>query len=145
MDAVCTRDLGCAGMAGGSATARLGQFVDQVRQHPIEGDTREVDNSKTRTTVDMRALVDLVQSAGSDLIVYRELDAAVRAALAGDPAPLLRLTAQSQSWSQGTSSASYFSDGLYFAVTCADYAQLFDPGASPSTRRDQLGAALAMA
>src|SRR3954469_639226 len=145
MDAVCTRDLGCAGIAGGSATARLGQLVEQLRERPIEGDTREVDNSKTHTTVDVRALVDLLQSAGSDPIVYRELDAAVRAALAGDPAPLLRLTAQSQAWSNGTSSAAYFSVGLYFAVTCVDYQQLFDLRASPNTRRDQLGAALGMA
>src|SRR4051794_12170756 len=145
MDAVCARDLGCAGAAGGSATARLGQIVAQLRQSPIEGDTREVDNSRTHVVVDVRALVDLVQYAASDPIVYRELDASVRAALAGDPAPLLRLTAQSQSWSNGTSSASYFSAGLYFAVTCADYPQLFDMRASPSRRRDQLGGALGMA
>jgi pimeloyl-ACP methyl ester carboxylesterase len=145
MDAVCERDLACAGLAGGSATARLGQLVAQLRQRPIEGNTRDADSSSTHVTVDVRALVNLVQDAGSDPIVYRELDASVRAALAGDPGPLLRLTAQSQSWSNGTSSASYFSVGLYFGVTCVDYPQLFDLRASPSTRRDQLGAALGMA
>jgi pimeloyl-ACP methyl ester carboxylesterase len=145
MDAVCTRDIACAGLGGGSATARLGQLVARVRQQPIEGDTRDADDSKAHVTVDVRALVDLVQDAGSDPIVYRELDASVRAALGGDPAPLLRLTAQSQSWSNGTSRASYFSDGLFFDVTCVDYPQLFDLRASPSARRDQFGAALGMA
>src|SRR4051812_29070273 len=135
MDAVCARDLACAAAAPGSATARLGQLLAQVRNAPIAGATRDADNSKVQATVDVRALADLVQDAGSDPIVYRELDASVRAALAGDHAPLLRLTAQSQSWSHGTSSADYFSDGLYFAVSCTDYPQLFDLRSSPDARR----------
>ena len=43
-------------------------------------------------------LVDMVQDAASEPIIYREMDASVRAALAGDRAPLLRLVAQSQSY-----------------------------------------------
>ena len=69
----------------------------------------------------------------------------VRAALAGDDVPILRLSAQSQSWSHGTSSADYFSDGLFFAVSCTDYPQLFDMRSSPTERRSQYGAAAGMA
>ena len=86
-----------------------------------------------------------MQDAGSDPVVYRELDASVRAALAGDDVPILRLTAQSQTWSHGTSSADYFSDGLFFAVSCTDYPQLFDMRASPAERRSQFGVAAGMA
>ena len=50
----------------------------------------------------IRALVDMVQDAGSDPVIYRELDASVRAALAGDDAPLLRLVAQSKTYDHGT-------------------------------------------
>jgi pimeloyl-ACP methyl ester carboxylesterase len=145
MDAVCARDLACSTAAPGSATARLAQLLAAVRQSPIEGDTRGSDGGKVHATADVRALVDIVQDAGSDPVVYRELDASVRAALAGDRAPLLRLVAQSQAWNHGTNDAGYFSDGLYFAVSCFDYPQLFDMRSSPDTRRGQFGAAAAMA
>jgi pimeloyl-ACP methyl ester carboxylesterase len=145
MDAACARDLACSAIAPGSATARLAQLVARVRGQPIEGTTRDSDGSTKQQTVDVRALVDLMQDAGSDPVVYRELDASVRAALAGDDVPILRLTAQSQTWSHGTSSADYFSDGLFFAVSCTDYPQLFDMRSSPAERRSQFAAAAGMA
>jgi pimeloyl-ACP methyl ester carboxylesterase len=145
-DAVCARDMACATAApSGTATARLAQLLVRVRQHPITGPTRGAAGDKLDETVDVHALADMVQDAGSDPIVYRELDASVRAALSGDDAPLLRLTAQSQEWSHGTSSASYFSDGLYFAVSCTDYPQLFDMRVPPDARRGRFGQAAAMA
>jgi pimeloyl-ACP methyl ester carboxylesterase len=145
MDAVCARDLSCSATAPGSATARLAQLVAVVRDAPFEGDTRDSDDSSVHARVDVRALVDLVQDAGSDPVIYRELDASVRAALAGDRVPLLRLVAQSQTWSHGTNPATYFSDGLYFAVACTDYPQLFDMSAAPGERRSQFAASASMA
>jgi pimeloyl-ACP methyl ester carboxylesterase len=139
MDAVCARDAGCAGAAPGSATARLAQLLARVRAQPITGATRDSDGSRVRSArVDVRALVDMVQDAGSDPVIYRELDASVSAALAGDNAPLLRLTAQSQTYDHGGSTPDYFSDGLYFAVSCMDYPQLFSMHSSPTRRRAQL-------
>lgn len=143
MDAVCARDAGCAAAGPGSATARLAALLDRVRRAPIVGRTRDADDSAVTARVDVRALVDMVQDAASDPIVLRELDASVRAALAGDDVPLLRLTAQSQSWSHGTSPADSFSDGLYMAVACTDYPQLFSMNATVAERRAQLAAALA--
>jgi pimeloyl-ACP methyl ester carboxylesterase len=145
MDQVCTRDLSCSALAGGSATDRLAMLVDKVRAQPIEGETRDADGTTKQATVDIRALADMVQDAGSDPVVYRELDASVRAALDGDNVPILRLVAQSQTWSHGTSPAGYFSDGLFFAVSCTDYPQLFDMRASPGERRAQFAAAASMA
>jgi pimeloyl-ACP methyl ester carboxylesterase len=145
MDAVCTRDLACSAIAPGSATERLGQLVARVREDPIVGATRDANGDRLDARVDVRALADMVQDAASDPVVYRELDASVRAALAGDGTPILRLTAQSQTWSHGTSSASYFSDGLFFAVSCTDYPQLFDMRSSPTERRSQFAAAAASA
>src|SRR4051812_7945675 len=145
MDAACARDLACSAIAPGSASGRLAQLVARVREQPIAGTTRDADGTRKQQMVDVRALVDLMQDAGSDPVVYRELDASVRAALAGDDVPLLRLTAQSQTWSHGTSSAAYFSDGLFFAVSCPDYPQLFDMRSSPAERRSQFGAAAATA
>ena len=73
----------------------------------------------------VREVADMVQDSASDPVILRELDASVRAALAGDAAPLRRLAKQSRAWSHGTSTPDYFSDGLYWAVNCVDLPQLF--------------------
>ena len=142
MDAVCSRDPACSTTAPGSATGRLAQLLDVLRQGPISGATRDADNAKTRVTIGPDALVDLVGDAGIDPVVYRELDAAVRAALAGDRVPLLRLVAQSRSFDHFAYPASLWSAGLYFAVSCTDYPQLFDMRASSAERRRQFADAI---
>jgi pimeloyl-ACP methyl ester carboxylesterase len=143
LDTVCARDPGCATAAGpGSATARLAQLLDALRQAPITGRTRDADGSAVRATVTVRAVADMVQDSASDPVILRELDASVRAALAGDQAPLLRLAAQSDTWDHSPSPPGYFSRGAYFAVNCLDLPQLFSPQASPARRREQFVAAL---
>jgi hypothetical protein len=83
-----------------------------------------------------------VQDAASDPVIYRELDPSVRAALAGDNVPLLRLAVQSGTYDHGTSTPAYFSDGLYFAVACVDYPQLFSMSSSPAQRRAEYAASV---
>ena len=139
---MCERDAGCSAAAPGSATARLAALVARLRQGPITGRTRDSDGSRVRARVDIRAVVDMVQDAASEPIIYREMDASVRAALAGDRRPLLRLVAQSQSYLHGVSPADYYSNGLYFAVSCMDYPQLFSMAVHPAQRREQLAARL---
>jgi pimeloyl-ACP methyl ester carboxylesterase len=143
LDAVCVRDPGCAAAAPGTATARLAALLDVVRAAPITGTARNADTGRVAARVDARTLVDMVQDAASDPVILRELDASVRAALAGDAVPLLRLAAQSNTFNHGASSAGYFSNGLYMAVSCSDYPQLFSLAASPAQRRRQLAAAVA--
>ncbi len=140
MDAVCARDAACAAAAPGSAGDRIAQLLGDLRRGPLAGPTRDADGSRMQARVDVRALVDMVQDAGSDPVIYRELDASVRAALAGDRAPLLRLAAQSHTFDHGISPAGYFSDGLYMAVACADYPQLFSMRSTPAQRRRQFAA-----
>jgi pimeloyl-ACP methyl ester carboxylesterase len=125
------------------ATGRLAQLVARLRVAPISGKTFDSDRTPVRARVDVRALVDMVQDAGTDPVIYRELDASVRAALAGDNVPLLRLTAQEQTYDHGTSTADYFSDGLYFAVSCMDYPQLFSMHSTAAARRAQLQRSIA--
>jgi hypothetical protein len=114
-----------------------------LRTKAIAGRTRDADASSVRARVGVREVVDMLQDAGSDPVVYRELDASVRAALAGDDAPLLRLVAQSRTWSHGTSDPGYFSNGLYWAVACMDYPQLWTPQSSFARRRQELAASIA--
>jgi pimeloyl-ACP methyl ester carboxylesterase len=151
-DSVCAHSLACVTAAPGSSWARIGALARDLRVAPIVGQT--VDNTGRRVTirVDIRALVDLVNDAGFDasptglnLGVYRELDAAARAWLEHrDSAPLLRLTAQSYGFDNfGFGPAPQFSDGLYFAVACTDYPQLFRMSAPPAERKRQLAQAIA--
>jgi pimeloyl-ACP methyl ester carboxylesterase len=143
LDIVCARDPGCANAAPGSATARLGRLLAQLRMAPITGSARDSDGSRGEARVTVRTIVDLVQDAASDPVIYRELDPAVSAALAGDKVPLLRLALQSGTYDHGTSTPDYFSDGLYFAVSCVDYPQLFSMSGTPAQRRTQYAASIA--
>jgi pimeloyl-ACP methyl ester carboxylesterase len=139
-DATCRRSPACADAAPGASWPRISELATRLRQHPLFGTT--VDNSgvPTAATVDIRTLVNLVNDAGVDAGVYAQLDAAARAILdAGDGVPLLRLAVQSLQFDNGGSGGvKQFSDGLYFAVACTDYPQLFDMRAAPAERRLQM-------
>jgi pimeloyl-ACP methyl ester carboxylesterase len=107
------------------SVARLGELLARVRVTPIMGDARDADTSFLGgVRVDPRVLADMVQDSASDPVTLRELDASVRAALAGDDVPLLRLAGQSNSWNHTPSEAGYFSRGAYLAVACLDYPRL---------------------
>jgi pimeloyl-ACP methyl ester carboxylesterase len=106
------------------AVDRLGALLARVRAAPISGTTRDADMSRLQVRVDPRVLADMVQDSASDPVTLRELDASVRAALAGDDVPLLRLAGQSGVWNHSPSEADYFSRGAYLAVSCLDYPQL---------------------
>jgi pimeloyl-ACP methyl ester carboxylesterase len=138
LDGVCSRDLGCrsATAAGRSTpTGRLARLAARLRAGPpVRGTVPGSGGHAERVVVGVRTLADLVQDAASDVTVDRELDAAVRAALDGDPVPLVRLVVKSDAAGRGTGDAHDFSDGLYFAVACTDYPQLYPMAASPVTR-----------
>jgi pimeloyl-ACP methyl ester carboxylesterase len=151
-DTVCALSVACSTAAPGPAWARIGALARDLRVAPIVGQTVDSDGNLVTIRVDIRALVDLVNDAGFDASptgmnagIYRELDAAARAWLEHrDGAPLLRLTAQSygfDNFSFGTTGQ--YSDGLYFAVACTDYPQLFHMSALPAERKRQLAAAIA--
>jgi hypothetical protein len=109
----------------------------------VVGRTREPGGPPATWTVDVDALVTMVNNAGSDTGVYRDLDAAARAVLEhGDAAPLLRLAAQSI-YTDDSRPVAEFSAGLYIAVYCNDYPQAFDMAATPATRRAQYAASVA--
>jgi pimeloyl-ACP methyl ester carboxylesterase len=140
---VCERSIACDVHGGAQAVARFAALLARVRRQPISGITRLANGARTHQTIDARRLADLVQDSGSDPVILRESDASVRAALAGDDVPLLRLVAQEQAYNHGTASAVYFNDPLYMAVSCTDYPQLFDMRASPRVRARQFARAVA--
>ena len=140
----CSRSAACAAAApGGRAWARISALARRLARAPVTGETTTPDGTRGRLTVTALTLVNLVNNAGFDPVVYQDLDAAGRALLRQhDAAPLLRLAALSLSFDDTNESLPGFSDGLYFAVSCTDYVQLFDAGAPRAVRARQYATAL---
>jgi pimeloyl-ACP methyl ester carboxylesterase len=144
-DQACSRSPACAAATrgDGSAWSRIARLARRLARQPVTGETTTLDGTRTRMTVTELTLVNLVNNAGFDPIVYQDLDAAGRALLQrGDPAPLLRLAALSIGFDDTNFPLPEFSDGLYFAVSCSDYVQLFSRTAPPAVRLRQYDAAL---
>jgi pimeloyl-ACP methyl ester carboxylesterase len=142
-DISCLRSVACQRAAPGHAWARLSVLASYLRRHPLTGRTRTPYGNKVTEHVGTTELTEMVNDAGSDNGVYRELDAAGRALLRDhDPKPLLRLT--EQDIYTGTSGpVREFNDGLYQATTCLDYPQPFSYSQTPARRTAQYAHALA--
>ena len=141
-DTVCRRAVGCP---RGSSWARISRLAALLRRHAATGTVVGTDATRHRVTVGVTALVNIVNDAGYDTDPYRQLDAAARAYLdRRDAAPLLRLYAQDvgYDYSDYSAAARDYSDGLYLAVACTDYPQLFDVRSKPARRRTQLAASI---
>jgi pimeloyl-ACP methyl ester carboxylesterase len=141
-DLACRRSLACALAAPGSSMARIGALAERLRRAPVVGRTREPGSAPSTWKVDVGILIALINNAGSDAGVYRELDAAARAVLERrDGAPLLRLAAKSLYTDDG-GPVREWSAGQYSAVYCTDYPQAFDMRASLTVRQAQYEAAV---
>jgi pimeloyl-ACP methyl ester carboxylesterase len=139
LSAACTAATG----GGGGAWARIGALAARLARAPVTGRTTLADGTRGTVTVTVLTLVNLINNAGFDPVVYRDLDAAGRAlAGRGDAAPLLRLAALSLGFDDTNYPLPEFSDGLYYAVACTDYVQLFSRTAAPTARARQYAMAL---
>ncbi len=141
IDLVCARTPGCE--RGGVTTSQLlDRVLAQVRRTPYRGVAYDADGVRHRVVVDAPALVGLTFGATYGPAWYRELPGALRSALTGDRAPLLRIVAEADYPSGGGGAVADYSEGLDAAVNCHDYPQLFDMTAPPSARRAQFAAAV---
>jgi pimeloyl-ACP methyl ester carboxylesterase len=143
-DAACERWAPCAQAAPGTAWERIGAVAQALRTQPISGTVPGSTGAREEVSMNVVGLVDLMNDAAGDPQIYRDLDAADRALLyAGDPAPLLRLYAQRLALDEAYFHlpVSEYSVGLYLAVSCLDYPQLFNMQQSPAVRAEELSAA----
>lgn len=140
----CAESTACRSAAGANgAWSRIGLLAKRLTRAPITGETVSPEGTLTKLTVTVGTLVNLVNNAGFDPVIYRDLDAAARALLQhDDQAPLLRLASLSLGFDNSNFPLPVFSDGLYFAVACTDYVQLFSRTASPAVRARQYRSAL---
>lgn len=144
LDLACQRSDSCSAL-GHAPTDRLRQLITGLRAAPISGKAPDSWGHRITKQLDVSMLVEVVFNAGNYPVIYRDLDAAVRAWLdSGDRIPLLRLAAEVDTdW--GTPGASSFSAGLYAAVACAEYPLLYPLAQSPAQRRTAYNAAIAQA
>jgi pimeloyl-ACP methyl ester carboxylesterase len=143
IDLVCQRTPACASLGASTGTV-LAQVLAEVRRSPWHGLAPDEDGVRHRVTVDGPALVSVVFGATYGPAVYREVPGALRSAINGDKAPLLRLVAEDEFPSGGLDDAVDYSEGLDAAVTCHDYPQLYDMSAPPALRKKQYAAAVSL-
>jgi pimeloyl-ACP methyl ester carboxylesterase len=137
---VCERAPDCRSL-GGSTITRLSQLLDVVRQKPLHARQTGADGKMHKVTVNTVELTYLAYAATFTTAIYREFDPALRAALAGDPAPIARLVAE-QDFFGGDGPSFAYSEGLDAAVSCQDYPQLYDMSQPPAVRQQQYAAAV---
>ncbi len=133
----CRRDVVCA-QHPGAPMQRVRRLVERVRHQPITGRAPNADGEVRRVTVDVNAVVTMLTAGSGNPTVYREVDAAIRAALREHPylLPLLRL-ARETTYEGGAGDYRVYSEGLFLAVSCNDYAQPFDISAPIAERPAQ--------
>ena len=144
-DEACLRSPACGAAEPESPWARIGSLAARLRRDPVTGVVPDATGHDATVTMDVVGLVDLVNDAAGDPLVYRSLDAAARALLEDDdPAPLLRLYAQRLALDEEYTGipAGEYSGELYLAVSCLDYPQLFPMSATPAIRTARLAAAV---
>ena len=139
-DQVCRRSASCA---GGAPLDELRQMALRLESKPLTGTAEDADGVPHRVRVDGAALGQIAGDASYYYTIYRDLLAAQRAYLRGDPAPLLRIAAEDLPFTGGGPVKSY-SEGAYAAVACHDYPTIWDPSASLPERRAELRAARAL-
>lgn len=140
-NAVCQRDAYCASLPG-AALQRIDKLVKQLQSVPISGTAPDENGAPTPATADPSTVGLILYGGLSGPVNYRDLDAAIRALDQNDALPLLRLVAENYS-GDGPEAAFPYSRGLYSAVSCMDYPQIYNMNQSFSQRLAERDAALA--
>jgi pimeloyl-ACP methyl ester carboxylesterase len=122
-DSVCRRSPQCA--ARGAAMPRIARVLERLRAG--------------RGPIDAPQLAFVMDTAGLDSLVYRDLDAAVRASLErSDDVPLRRLAREASDFEEAASSdPREESNGLFVAASCTDNPQAYDMRLPPAPRQAQ--------
>lgn len=122
-DAVCRRSPQCA--VRGAAMPRIRRVLARLRSR--------------RGPIDPSQLAFVMDTAGLDSLVYRDLDAAVRALLErADDVPLRRLVREASDFEESAASdPREESNGLFVAASCTDNPQAYDMRLAPVFRQAQ--------
>jgi hypothetical protein len=127
----------------GRPMRRIARLVRLIRRHPIVGRAPNADGVVRRVRVGVGSLVSSLTDAATVPAIYRELDAAARAVLRARSyaKPLERLVRE-DIYVGGAGPVRQYSEGLYVAVECNDYPQVYDVTSPVAARPAQFRAAV---
>jgi pimeloyl-ACP methyl ester carboxylesterase len=143
-DLICARSPSCTNDVP-DATSEIAWLAARLRRAPLEGDSFDASGMPQHVRLDESGLLlDVLQNDSGGFLYQGEIAGAARALRAGDPAPLLRIAAETDGTPfMDSGPADGFSRGLQTAVYCAEWPVLWDESASPAAREGQYAAALA--
>jgi pimeloyl-ACP methyl ester carboxylesterase len=144
-DIACQRSQSCAKLPG-SSIEHIQPVLEQLRLNPIPARAADSDGKEHAFIANAAALAIVMFGSAPALATVKELDAAARAFLDEDRAPLLRLMAETQSGVDSrdpTADPAKWSAGLAAAVMCHDPPQIFDMQLMPAVRAADRDRALA--
>ncbi len=131
---VCERSLSCSG----ASQDRIEALVRTLRVHPFTGYAHDGNGQLRPVTADAVAVAYAEYAGVMGEVIYRELDPATRAYIEnGDSAPLLRIFAENNlmgGFDQPGGPPRQYSRGLFAAVSCSDYPQLYNMISPPALR-----------
>ncbi len=142
----CERSAACRRLPG-TSLEHIAPALEALRRKPAAATALDGDGRSRQFTADATKLAVVMFGSAPAYATVRETDAAARAFVAGDRAPLLRLMAETETGvdSRDESQApAKFSEGLAAAVMCEDAPQIFDMSLDPAQRaaaRDRVIAA----
>jgi pimeloyl-ACP methyl ester carboxylesterase len=140
-DEACERTPYCAGLKG-SSLERIRKLVRYTRTAPISGRATDAEGHIQEVTADPGTIGNTLYDGTEGPVIYRDLDAASRAWFdSHDARPLLRLIAESNGNEDPTKPHDY-SYGLFAAVSCMDYQQIYDMNSPVHQRPAERRAAL---
>jgi pimeloyl-ACP methyl ester carboxylesterase len=138
-DLACRRSPGCSKIPG-SSMDHVRPLLAQLRLEPLPARAADSDGKERAFTADPVRLATVMFGSDPPWATVRELDAAARAFLDGDRAPLLRLMAEtigsvdSEDARNSAADIMQWSAGLEVAVMCHDPPQIFDMRLPPALR-----------
>lgn len=133
---VCSRDTACSRLPGNSL-AHIAPALALLRRTAFKAQAPDADGKVQSFTADASLLATVMFGSSPAYATVHELDAAARAFIGGDQAPLLRLMAEalvSMDSRDPTQAPAKFSAGLAAAVMCHDTPQIFDMALDPVSR-----------
>lgn len=132
----CARSPACAALPG-SSLDHIAPALARLRTAPLAARVRYGAGRTATFTANAAALAIVMFGGSPAFATVRELDAAARAFVDGDPAPLLRLMAEtlgSVDSRDPSRDPRLFSAGLAADVSCQDPPQIFDMRLPPAER-----------
>ena len=141
LEAVCRR--GCRAFTQ-SPVADLRALVERLSRGRLAGHVVDAQGRRRRRTLDRFDLLLVLVAGDFDRRLRAAFPGAVRAALDGDPAPLLRMRTRAYELEGGPTEPRLLSPALYAATSCEEAMLPWQRGATFAERPGQAAATAAM-